>query len=49
MTKTYRAVLAGTGAIADAHARAIAASGGRVQLVAAMDVDEARVRAFATR
>jgi predicted dehydrogenase len=49
MTKIYRAVLAGTGAIADAHVHAIAASGGRVQLVAAMDVDEARVRAFALR
>ena len=49
MTKIYRAVLAGTGAIADAHVRAIEASEGRVQLVGAMDVDEARVRAFALR
>jgi predicted dehydrogenase len=46
---TYRAVLAGTGGIAEAHARAIAATRGRVQLLAAMDVDEPRARAFATR
>jgi predicted dehydrogenase len=36
----------GTGAVAGAHAHALAAMGERVQLVAAMDVDRARVDAF---
>lgn len=49
MTKTYRAVLAGTGGIADAHVRAVEAAEGRVTLAGAMDLDEARVRGFATR
>jgi predicted dehydrogenase len=49
MTKTYRAILAGTGGIGDAHVRAVAATQGRVQLVAAADVDENRVRTFAAR
>jgi predicted dehydrogenase len=49
MNKTYRAVLAGTGAVAESHVVAIAASAGRVQLVAAMDVDAARVQAFAQK
>lgn len=49
MIKTYRAVLAGTGGIADAHVRAIEATQGRIKLVAAADLDEARVRAFTTR
>ena len=47
--KTYRAVLAGTGGIGDAHVRAVAATGGRVRLVAAADLDAGRVRDFATR
>jgi len=47
--KTYRAVLAGTGSIADAHVRAVEATQGRVRLVAAMDVDAGRVRDFGTR
>lgn len=47
--KTYRAVLAGTGSIADAHVRAVADTGGRVQLVAAADIDAARVQAFCTK
>ena len=46
MSKTYRALLVGTGGIADSHARAIDESRGRVQLVAAVDVDAARVKAF---
>ncbi len=49
MTKTYRAVLAGTGGIADAHVRAVDSTRGRVELVAAMDVDAARLRAFGER
>jgi len=47
--KTYRALLVGTGGIADAHVRAAEASGGRVVLTAAVDIDAARVRAFAER
>ncbi len=47
--KTYRAVLAGTGSIADAHVRAVEATQGRVRLVAAMDVDACRVRDFGAR
>jgi predicted dehydrogenase len=49
MTKTYRAVLAGTGSIADAHVRAVEATQGRVTLVGAMDIDAGRLRTFATR
>jgi predicted dehydrogenase len=49
MSTTYRAVLAGTGSIADAHVRAIEATRGRVRLVAAADLDAARVGAFAQR
>ncbi len=47
--KTYRAVLAGTGGIGDAHVRAVAATGGRVRLVAAADLDAKRVQEFAAR
>ncbi|MFG3437507.1 Gfo/Idh/MocA family protein [Nonomuraea sp. NPDC047897] len=44
---SYRAAIVGTGAIATAHARAVAASGGRARLVAAVDVDAGRAAAFA--
>lgn len=47
--KTYRAVLAGTGSIGDAHVRAVEATQGRVKLVAAMDIDARRVADFGTR
>lgn len=47
--KTYRAVLAGTGAIGDAHMRAVEATHGRVKLVGAADLDAQRVRDFAAR
>ena len=47
--RTYRAILAGTGGIGDAHARACEATQGRVKLVAAADLDAARVREFAAR
>ena len=47
--KTYRAVLAGTGSIGDAHVRAVDATHGRVKLVAAADLDAQRVRDFAAR
>ena len=47
--KTYRALLVGTGGIGDAHVRAIEATAGRVTLVAAVDIDHARVTAFCAR
>lgn len=47
--KTYRAVLAGTGGIGDAHVRAVEATHGRVKLVGAMDIDAHRVAEFANR
>jgi len=49
MSKTYRAVLAGTGSIGDAHVRAVELLRGRVNLVAAADIDGPRVRDFAKR
>jgi predicted dehydrogenase len=47
--KAYRAVLAGTGSIADAHVRAVESTRGRVTLVAAADIDAKRVQDFTTR
>jgi predicted dehydrogenase len=44
MKKTYRVVLVGTGGIGDAHVRATAALPGRVQLVAACDIDATMLR-----
>lgn len=49
MKKTYRTVLAGTGSIGEAHTRAVEATGGRVELVAAVDLDAERVKAFCAR
>ena len=49
MSQTYRALLVGTGSVADSHVSAIAATTGRVQLVGAVEVDAARLAAFATR
>lgn len=49
MSKTYRAVLVGTGSICDAHLRAVEATNGRVELVAAVDLDADRVKAFCQR
>jgi predicted dehydrogenase len=47
--RIYRALLVGTGGIGDAHARAAAGSQGRVELVAAVDVDQKRVNEFCQR
>jgi predicted dehydrogenase len=47
--KTYRAVLAGTGSIADAHVRAVEATNGRVVLAAAADLDANRVQEFCAK
>jgi predicted dehydrogenase len=44
---TYRTAIVGTGAIATAHARAVRQAGDRARLVAAVDVDVERARAFA--
>ncbi len=49
MSQTYRAVLIGTGSVADLHARAIEETHGRVKLVAAVDLDVERVNAFCAR
>lgn len=49
MSQTYRAVLVGTGSVADSHARAIEDTRGRVKLVAAVDVDRDRVNGFCSR
>ena len=49
MKKTYRAVLVGTGSISDAHVRAVETTSGRVQLVAAVDIDAERLRSFCER
>ncbi|MFJ5986497.1 Gfo/Idh/MocA family protein [Lentzea sp. NPDC092896] len=42
-----RAAVIGTGAIAAAHAEAVRAAGGRIELVAVVDVDAGRATAFA--
>jgi predicted dehydrogenase len=47
--KTYRALLVGTGAIAETHARAVEANQGRVELAAAVDIDSTRVEEFCQR
>ena len=49
MSQTYRAVLVGTGSVADSHARAIEETRGRVRLVSAVDIDAERVKAFCGR
>lgn len=49
MSKTYRAVLVGTGSVADSHARAIEETHGRVKLVSAVDIDAERLAAFCAR
>lgn len=49
MSRTYRALLIGTGSVADSHARAVEETCGRVQLVSAVDVLPERVNAFCAR
>ncbi len=46
MHTTYRAAIIGTGGIAKSHVRALRAHTDRVELVAAVDIDEDRVKAF---
>ncbi|TXK42508.1 Gfo/Idh/MocA family protein [Nonomuraea sp. C10] len=45
--RSYRSAIVGTGGIATAHAQAVAGSGGRARLVAAVDVDLGRAETFA--
>src|SRR5689334_6921775 len=45
----YRAAIVGTGAIAGAHAAALAAPADRARLASVVDVDAGRARAFADR
>lgn len=49
MTQPYRAVLVGTGGIADAHLNAVKDNADKVTLVAAVDVNQASVDAFCER
>lgn len=44
--KRYRSVIVGTGGIASAHLRAAEHTRGRVEVVAVVDIDESRMRAF---
>ncbi|GAA3435110.1 Gfo/Idh/MocA family protein [Kutzneria kofuensis] len=45
--RTHRTAIVGTGAIANAHAAAVRAAGDRADLVAVVDIDRDRARAFA--
>lgn len=47
MTRVVRSAIVGTGMIADAHAAAIAELSPRIELVAVVDLDASRARAFA--
>ncbi len=44
--KPYRAAIIGAGGISDAHVHALNHAQGRAEIVAAADIDEARVKAF---
>ncbi|BET66633.1 Gfo/Idh/MocA family oxidoreductase [Opitutales bacterium ASA1] len=44
--KRYRSVIVGTGGIASAHVRAAEHTQGRVEIVAVVDIDDTRMRAF---
>jgi predicted dehydrogenase len=47
--KPYRVAIIGTGAIAEDHIKALRAAGERVELVAAVDLDETRLKPFCAR
>lgn len=49
MSQTYRALLVGTGSVAESHMRAIAGSQGRVQLAGATEIDATRLQAFGAK
>jgi len=42
----YRVAIIGTGAVVSSHIKALHTAGARVEIVAAVDIDEARVKAF---
>jgi predicted dehydrogenase len=44
--KSYRVAIIGTGAVVSSHIRALRSAGERVEIVAAVDIDEARVQSF---
>lgn len=49
MSQTYRALLVGTGSVAESHVRAVEGSLGRVRIVGAVEVDAEKLRAFGER
>ena len=49
MSQTYRALLVGTGSVAESHVRAVEHTFGRVALAGAVDIDAERLKAFCTR
>jgi predicted dehydrogenase len=49
MSQTYRALLVGTGSVAESHVRAIEHTRGRVVLAGAVEIDAERLKAFVTR
>jgi predicted dehydrogenase len=49
MSQVYRALLVGTGSVAESHVRAIEHTRGRVVLAGAVDIDGDRLKAFCTR
>lgn len=49
MSQTYRALLVGTGSVAESHMRAIEGSQGRVQLAGAVEVEADRLQAFGAK
>jgi predicted dehydrogenase len=49
MKQTYRVAIIGTGSASGSHINALRHVGERVEIAAAMDVDEARVKAFCER
>src|SRR5436305_1420004 len=49
MSQAHRALLVGTGSVAESHVRAIEHTRGRVVLAGAVDIDPDRLKAFCTR
>src|SRR6185436_14995866 len=49
MSQAYRALLVGTGSVAESHVRAIEHTRGRVVLAGAVDIDAERLKAFCAR
>lgn len=49
MSQTYRALLVGTGSVAESHMRAIEGSQGRVQLAGAVEIDAERLQVFGAK